>query len=153
MKWLSRDSKDQIVKWVVVILCAYTILMSTAVLWADGWIYRVEQPLPVVGLTEHTVTLRWHRFSRRAMRGVCSREIICDVGSSTYPVTNPVMEPGWTVFDWDYLIPAEASGKCVIKGLLEYDPLGRFGPKLVYYWESEEFFVPGNGMYKVDPDA
>lgn len=147
---LNRNYKDQIVKYGVIFFSLYTILMSTAVLWADGWIYKIVQPLPVVRQTEYSVTLRWHRYSRWAMKGICSREIICDVGSDTYPESQPVMEPGWDVFDWDYLIPAEAAGECVIKGIMEYDPIGKFGPRLVYYWESERFLVMGKGMYRIE---
>lgn len=150
---LSRNGKDRVVKYGVLAFCLYTILMSTATLWADGWIYRIVQPLPVVRQTEHSVTLQWFRYSRWPMRGKCSREIICDVGSDTYPISKPVMKPGWDVFDWDYVIPAEAAGKCMIRGMMEYDPIGKFGPRLVYYWESEEFFVTGSGTYKIEEVA
>ena len=138
---LSRNDKDHIVKYGVLFFTLYTILLSTANLWADGWIYRAVQPLPVVKQTAVSVTLRWQRFSRWAMRGKCAREIICDVGSQTYPVTEPVMEPGWDTFDWDYVVPADAAGVCTIKGIVEYEPLGKLGPRLQYYWESEEFVV------------
>lgn len=149
-KCISKNGKDAIVKWGVIGLCLWVILMSTATLWADGWIYRIVQPLPVVTQTEYFVVLRWVRFSRWPMMGRSSREIICDIGSDTYPESNSVMAPGWDVFDWSYLIPAEAAGECVIKGVMEYDPMGRFGPRLVYYWESERFFVAGKGMYRIE---
>lgn len=145
---VSASVKNKLVKWFVTVVCVYVIVMSTCSLWADGWIYKVVQPLPVVAQSEHSVTLRWTRYSRRAMKGTCYREIVCDVGSDTYPMTEPVIEPGWETFDWDYVIPADAAGVCVIQGIVEYDPVGKFGPRLSYYWKSEKF-VAGDVVVRV----
>lgn len=140
-KCAGRGIVSRVVVVMAALGCLWVIVMSSATLWADGWVYRVEQPLPVVRRTENTVTLRWHRYSRWVMEGRCAREVICDIGSDTLPVTTPVMEPGWKVFDWEYPIPLHAQGSCQIHGVMQYEPLGKFGPKLTYYWKSEAFLA------------
>jgi len=131
--------KDGILKWGVIVLCLWVIAFSTGSLWADGWLYRIKQPVEVTRVKADAVTLRFDRVARIGMNGYCSRDLICSnlgVHLSDDPC---VIEPGHRVFFWSYPLPEIVEGTCTIRGTAEYEPLGKIGPKLTYCWESEEF--------------
>ena len=121
----------------------WVIVMSAASLMADGWLYRIVQPVPVVAQDGESVTVLMDRYSRCAMDATCNVELVCDYVHIYEPFACPV-ERGRVRFLRTFPLPSYVDGgTCRLVGLVSYAPLGAFGPRMVYEWRSEEFVIGG----------
>jgi hypothetical protein len=128
--------------YVAAILLTYILALLIVSFIADGWIYRVEQPVPA-RIEGEEVVLTFERYSLLPMVVKSYRELNCDPFVHSYIPIEHTAEPGHAQFEWRYKIPtSDNAGPCFISGILKYDPLGRLGPRLTYYWKSEEFILP-----------
>lgn len=126
---------------------AWVIAMSLLSLFANGSIYHVEQPVPVLSVNQEEILLLYHRWARLDMAGTCSRELQCEqvyeFGARACP-----LEKGASTFGLAIPVPETANGTCVARGVVEYSPLGTLGPRLTHMWESEPFEVGGQPTRK-----
>jgi hypothetical protein len=123
------------------LILLWIVVISTASLWADGAVYNIKQPVPVVRITPDEVTLSFDRIARMPMTAYCSQDLVCtNLGVHLSDGPCPV-EPGHRIFIWSYPVSNIMKGTCTVRGVVKYAPLGWLGPTLTYYWESEEFEV------------
>ena len=142
MKAKERFHRAGVVMLAVAIIAGvgWVIAMSALSLFANGTIYHVDQPVPVISIDYDAgeVLLRYTRFSRFEMAGVCERELQCErlfqFGARPCPI-----EHGASCFLLDMPLPEQAAGECKYRGVVSYRPLGAFGPRLTHLWESEPF--------------
>ena len=131
---------------VSIILLVWVILMILLSIFADGWFYSIEQPVQVVSVDQDRAVLRFGRTSKLSMAGTCSRELVCSGLVTPYVATDCVVEKGHAVFTYGYIVPEFVNGTCYYSGLVEYEPMGIFGPRLSYWWRSEEFELLDNNV-------
>jgi hypothetical protein len=136
--------------WLVLTVC--TVIINTTPLWADGWFYRIYQPLPVTSVNPGdpgTVSLFWARAARRSMRGYCSADLLCANGGMRVMDGECSIEGAYNEFEWEYIVPNNFEGPCTIEGGVSYRPLG-IGPNLYYSWVSEPFNPRRAVAYRTD---
>lgn len=125
---------------VVGFLCLWVIGVALVSFLADGWFYKVEQPVPIVAARDGEVVLFFRRYARWDMDADCANEIVCEfihtVGHNSCP-----LEKGWREFKFSLPLPKATNGPCIARGTVAYSPLGPLGPTMQYLWESETFAV------------
>lgn len=146
MKIRERFHRIGVVSLAVAIVLGmgWVIAMSALSLFANGSIYHVDQPVPVVHVDRNAgeVLLRYTRFSRLSMAGTCSRELQCEQ-LYQFGVRPCPLEAGASCFTLAMPLPEGATGECKYRGIVAYRPLGVFGPRLTHLWESETFVAHG----------
>lgn len=135
-------SKQSLIIVLLGLACSWIIGGSILSLFGDGWLYSIEQPVPVVSVSADTVILELHRYCRWNMAGICARELQCKV-LTHYGAEACPLERGEASFQLASPLPEASEGPCAIRGTIEYEPLGRLGPRLTYHWQSETFNIVG----------
>lgn len=111
-------------------------------LFADGWLYEIEQPAPAKAIGE-TIIVTIDRHSMLDMQADCHVEVVCEFVHRYEPYSCPI-RAGHEVFKTAFKTPpVTAAEECRVEGVVVYQPLGVLGPTLTHSWRSEQFALGG----------
>lgn len=128
-------------KWMVVglvvFVCAWVVYVAIAPFVFDGHLYRIEQPVPVIRVTEEEVVVRVTRKALLSMPATCSRELVCKQVHHLPDSPCPIQK-GTDTFEVSFPIPNGAQGECVLQGIVAYRVAGA---PLSHAWKTETFYI------------
>lgn len=143
--WGRMDTSDKI--GLAGLIIAVTVLLWLFLslglsLFANGWLYHIEQPAPAKVIGD-TIIVTIDRRSLCDMQAMCHVEIVCKFVHRYEPYSCPVRS-GSEVFKVAYNAPPVTAGEeCRIEGVVVYQPFGTLGPTLTHQWRSEAFVLEG----------
>lgn len=113
-------------------------LLST---FCNGYLYSIKQPVPVIGVTQDSVTMFVDGHARVNISAAGSNKLQCGEYGEVFVFApyGTVIEAGRKRFEHTLPLVEDAYGVCTYRGSLTYAPLGGVGPTLTYYWVSESF--------------
>lgn len=129
----------------MIAVCIWLILVSVLSVAANGWLYRIEQPVPVVNIFVGGVELEFERFARCELDIEYTNWVICD--SRTHKIAGRQrwkVKRGRGKYRTTFFLPQGCEGRCTMFGFVHYKPLGPIAPSITYRWESEPFVLPGS---------
>lgn len=134
-----------VAKWMVTGLVAFVCIWIAWVALGpfilDGHLYHIEQPVPVIRVTEEKVFLRVTRTSLLDMPATCSRELVCEQVYQLPDSPCPIQK-GPETFDVSFPIPNGAEGICTLRGIVQYRVAGA---PLSHSWTTVPFEIEKGG--------
>lgn len=121
----------------VVFVCAWVAYVALAPFVFDGHLYHIEQPVPVIQVTEDEVLVHVTRKSLLDTPAICSRELVCEQVYHLPDDPCPIQR-GTATFRVAFPIPNGAQGECVLQGIVSYRVAGA---PLSEAWETVPFVV------------
>ncbi len=145
---MTHAPKSSVIGAVIAgLILLWIVSVSFASVLLDGTLFRMSQPVQVIMLSDGSVTLATTSTVGLDMQGESTRYIHCGdyaamIGQEPVLLRRGVHHSIKVIVLPGYIVKSFPGDSCYITGHVVYDPFGRFGPQLDYWWQSGPFDLP-----------